>query len=357
MLARANSEEFRLVQRARIIIWRQSGASVTELVKAGHGQPRTVQRWIERYRTQPGCASLEDRPRSGRPRVFDGAVRQKVIAFVCQYPDEHGLIGLTHWSLRRIQRLMPGFLGEELTMSHETIRRILDAATLQPHRVKYYLQRTDPEFFSKALAIIRLYDHHRLDPDAFDLVCIDELSGLQALQRRHPRRPMLPGSPERRAFEYIRYGTRCLLAGFDVATGLVFGQVYPDRKRTTFLSFLDELIRWRSDKELHLILDNLNTHKGPDIDQWLARQLGRVHLHYTPFHGSWLNLIEIWFGILKDQCIARGDFHGGDDLTVKIMNFTHLWNYFFAHPFTWRFTEHKFLEWYERKYGSLRLAA
>lgn len=190
-------------------------------------------------------------------------------------------------------------------------------------RFKYYLKRTDPDFVAKALEIIKLYEQHRLSPDDFDLVCIDELSGLQALQRKHPVLPMKPGLIERREFEYTRHGTRCLMAAFDVGNGHVYGKVTPDRKGPTFIVFLEEVLRWRPDKVLHLVMD----------------------------------MIEIWFSILKAKCIKRGNFIDGDDLAVKIINYIYLWDYYFAHPFNWKFTEEKFWEWYEKKCRLLKIAA
>jgi len=333
------------------------GYSAAELHQAGYGQVRTIHFWNERYRQKPELDSLKDLPRSGRPPLYDGTIRQQVIAFVCQYPDELGWKGLTHWSLRDAAKLMAQYKSDMPEISHETVRRILQSSILKPHRFKYYLKRTDPDFVSKALEIIRLYEQHRLSPGDFDLVCIDELSGLQALQRKYPVLPMKPGFIERREFEYTRHGTRCLMAAFDVGNGHVYGKVTPDRKRQTFIAFLEEVLKWRPDKVLHLIMDNLNTHKGSVIEKWLRTQDGRVHIHYTPFHGSWLNMIEIWFGILKAKCIKRGNFINGDDLAAKIINYIYLWDYYFAHPFNWKFTEEKFLEWYETKCRLLEIIA
>lgn len=355
-LARSTSREYRLVRRAQVVCLLQQGYTAKELQEAGYGQARTIQLWYERYRQKPELESLEDRFRSGRPPLYDGTIKQKVIAFVCQYPDELGWKGLTHWSLRDAAKMM--VLYADLPgISYETVRRILKSSALKPHQVKYYLKRTDPQFVAKALEIIRLYEQHRACPDDFYLVCIDELTGIQALQRKHPFLPVKPGFVERREFEYTRHGTRCLMAAFDVGSGLVYGKVTPDRKRPTFMAFLEEVLQWRPDKKLHLVMDNLNTHKGPAMDDWLRAQGGRVYVHYTPFHGSWLNMIEIWFGILKAKCIKRGDFINGDDLAAKIINYIYLWDYHFAHPFNWNFTEEKFWEWYEKKSQLLIAAA
>ncbi len=334
----------------------KQGYTLKELHRAGYGQPRTIERWHDRYQQEPDWESLQDKVRCGRPLIYDGAIRQKVIAFACQYPDELGWKGLTHWTLRDAAILMALYAGLP-QISHETVRQILKSSSLKPHRVKYYLKRTDPDFVAKALEIIRLYEQHRNCPDSFDLLCIDELTGIQALQRKHPFLPMQPGLIERREFEYKRHGTRCLMSAFDVGTGLVYGKVTQNRKRVTFMAFLEEVLRWRQDKELHLVMDNLNTHMGPVMEDWLKEQGGRVFIHYAPLHGSWLNMVEIWFGILKGKCINRGDFINGDDLALKIINYIYLWNYHFAHPFNWGFTEEKFWEWYEKKNRKLVLAS
>lgn len=355
-IAHSTSMEFRLVRRAQIICLTSQGVALKDIEEAGYGQTRTIRIWVDRYVQTPGIDSLKDKPRPGRPPVYDGPIKQKVIAFVCQYPDEWGLTGLTNWSLREVEKFMPQFIGDGFDMSYETIRRILNSSALQPHRVRYYLNRTDPDFVAKALDVIRLYEQQRKNPDSFDLLCIDELSGIQALQRKYPNLPMLPGKVERREFEYIRHGTRCLIAAYDAGNGYVYGNVYPDRKGSTFLGFLNELVIWRSDKELHIVMDNLNTHKGPTIDDWVKCQNGRVFIHYTPFHGSWLNMIEIWFGILKKKCIARGNFESCLELDAKIMNYIYLWDYFFAHPFNWTFTEKRFIEWYEKQCEELQTA-
>ena len=355
-LARSTSSEYRLVRRAQMICLLNQGYTAKELQRAGYGEARTIVLWEERYRQKPGLESLEDRLRSGRPPLYDGTIRQKVLAFVCQYPDELGFKGLTHWTLRDAAEMMAIYAGLP-QISYETVRQILKSSALKPHRFQYYLKRTDPDFMAKALEIIRLYEQHRSCPDDFDLVCIDELTGIQALQRKYPLLPVGPGLIERREFEYSRHGTRCLISAFDVGSGLIYGKVTPNRKRPTFMAFLDEVLRWRPDKELHLIMDNLNTHKGPVIGDWLKAQGGRVHIHYTPFHGSWLNMIEIWFGILKAKCIKRGDFINGDDLVSKIISYIHLWDYHFAHPFNWSFTEEKFWEWYKKKSHKFDVAA
>ena len=173
--------EFRLVRRAQIICLANQGVTIRDIEEAGYRQTHTTRTWTDRYIQNPGSDSLRDKPRSGRPPVYDGSVRQEVMAFVCQYPDEWVLTGLTHWSLRGVEKFMPQFIGDDFDMSCETIRRILDSTALQSHRVRYYLNRTDPNFVAKAQDVIRLYEQHCENPDSFDLLCIDELSGMQAL--------------------------------------------------------------------------------------------------------------------------------------------------------------------------------
>lgn len=343
-VARSVSNDFRQVVRARIVLLGQLGYCQNTISAMGYGCGKTVAKWCHRFNKSNPVASLSDRERHGRPRCYQGAFRQQIIAIVCQSPDQLGLRGLSHWSLRDIAGFIPRFLKSQCRVSHETVRQILKSSLLKPHRIKYYLCRTDPRFVEKASNILSLYDKHRQNPEAFHLVCVDELTGIQALERKHPTLPMRPGKIERREFEYIRHGTRCLIAGFMVATGKVFGRVYTNRIRPKFILFLDGLVNSLQDKkEIHVVLDNLNTHKGKEIDDWLQSKKGRVVFHFTPFHGSWLNQVEIWFSILKRKCLKRGNFISTDDLKHKILNFLGLWNLFYAHPFNWTYTEEKFL--------------
>lgn len=356
-VARSSSNAFRQVVRARIVLLGQLGYHQDAISGMGYGCSKTVAKWIDRFRESKPIASLSDRDRSGRPRCYQGAFRQKIIAIACQSPDELGLRGLSHWSLRDIAGFVPRFLNSQAPVSYETVRQILKSSLLKPHRIKYYLCRTDPHFVEKASNILSLYDRHRQDPGAFHLICFDELTGIQALERKHPTLAMKPGMIERQEFEYIRHGTRCLMAGFMVATGKVFARVYTNRKRPRFMLFLDGLVdSLRDKKEIHIVLDNLNTHMGDEIDDWLQSKKGRVVLHYTPFHGSWLNQVEIWFSILKRKCLKRGVFTSTDDLKHEMLRFVGLWNRYYAHPFNWTYTEEKFLRSIEQK-QRLALAA
>jgi transposase len=349
-VARSSSHAFRHVVRARIVLFSQLGYHHDVISRMGYGCERTVAKWINRFSKSKPIASLLDRHRPGRPRCYQGAFRQQIIALACQAPDELGLKGLSHWSLRDIAGFIPRFLKAQSRVSHETVRQILKSSLLKPHRIRYYLCRTDPQFVEKATKILNLYDKHRQDPEAFHLVCFDELTGIQALQRKHPTLPMMPGRIERQEFEYIRHGTRCLMSAFMVASGKVFARVYINRKRPRFMLFLDGLVdSLRDKKQIHIILDNLNTHRGEEIDDWLQSKRGRVLFHYTPFHGSWLNQVEIWFSILKRKCLKRGSFTSTDDLKHNMLRFIGLWNRYYAHPFNWTYTEEKFLRSIEEK--------
>jgi len=259
--ARSSSNAFRQVVRARIVLLAQLGYHKDAISGMGYGGGKTVAKWIDGVNRSNPIASLSDRDRPGRPRIYQGAFRQKIIAFACQSPDELGLRGLTHWSLRDIAAFIPRFLDSQCQVNCETVRQILKSSLLKPHRIKYYLCRTGPQFVEKATKILNLYDKHRQDPEAFHLVCFDELTGIQALERKHPTLPMIPGKIERQEFEYIRHG----LASTIVATQLPIENWHQNIRDPTIAdAILDRLVhnahkinlKGESMRKLHSSLTN-----------------------------------------------------------------------------------------------------
>lgn len=308
-----------------------TGSSVEKAADYWHLSTRTVRKWADRYR-RSGLRGLFDLPRSGRPQVYQMPARLQVVALACQYPGEYYLPGVTHWSVRDLARVVGEYFREIGRISKETVRRILRAHRLKPHRVKYFLTRTDPNFFIKAKAVVELY----LSPPQDGLViCVDERTGIQALERKHPGLPMIPGHCERREFEYVRHGAFCLIAGLNILTGQVFGQCYERHTNVEFRDFLEKLLAAYPGKKLYIILDNLKTHLHENVRQLLTNS--DLRFVFLPFHGSWLNQIEIWFGILNQHCIKRADFKDKEAGMDAVMKFVDTWDKILAHPFEWKF--------------------
>jgi transposase len=291
---------------------------------------QTVFNWRARYESS-GIAGLEDRPRSGRPREVD---RAAVISATLSPPPAK--LGVTHWSSR--------LLEAHLKVDHATITRIWDEYGVQPWRCETFKFSTDPELVAKVTDVVGLY----LDPPENAIVlCCDEKSQIQALNRTAPMLPMQPGLPARRTHDYKRNGTTTLFAALEIATGKVTGICKPRHRHQEFLVFLRHVARAYPDQELHLVMDNYATHKRPEVKTWLAAN-PRIHVHFTPTSGSWLNLVEVWFGIIERQAIHRGTFDSVRELNAKIRTFINGWNDR-CHPFAWTKTAEDILAKADRR--------
>lgn len=313
--------------------------------------PKTVQRWI--CRVEEG-KPLSDLPRSGRPRIFGEAARLTTIAVYCQQAPP--LPGVHRWSLRSAENHFkehPELIGGPI--SDATIQRILSEHVLKPHRRKYYLQITDPDFFPKMEHIVDCY----LNPPE-NLYCFDECTCIQALKRLSPNLPVARDRPALEEFEYVRNGTTDLLAFLNPATGNVYGQCTDNHNCHTLCHVFSAHVHMHPpDAGLHYIMDNLSTHFSDDFCQtvaklsavpyeplrtgaerrtWLQSEHKRIVIHFVPFHASWLNMVEIWFGILKSKCLNYDHFFSVEQLRQDIMAFVETWNVFFAHPFSWSYT-------------------
>jgi len=302
--------------RARIVLGAGAGEG-TSAIARGLGVSRpTVIAWRERYRVG-GIAALEDAPRSGRPKTVDEAV---IIARTLEPPAEH--LGVTHWSTR--------LLASELGVSDTSVARCWRRFSLKPWRRETFKFSTDPELEAKVRDVIGLY----LDPPEKAIVlCVDEKSQIQALDRTAPILPIRPGLPERATHDYVRHGTTTLFAALEVATGKVTEACYERHRHEEFLHFLKKVARAHPRRELHVVVDNYATHKHPDVEAWLTKH-PRVRLHFTPTSGSWLNLVEVFFSIITRQAIRRGTFGSVSDLVGAIRRFIAGWNER-CHPFTW----------------------
>jgi transposase len=236
--------------------------------------------------------------------------------------------------VRDLARLVAG-RGEILTMSPATVHRILAEVVLKPHRVRYFLTRTDPLFEEKMAEIVDLYLQ---PPRGWRVLCLAEKTHIQALERLHPTLPLRPGLVERQEFEYLRRGTVDLFAAFDVATGKVFAQCSRRHTNVEFRHFLRALRARTPDSRWHLIMDNASYHKKQAVLDWCAAQRPKVMLHWLPAHGSWLTQVEIWFSILSRKCLRRARVRSTQDLRALIPRFLTTWNMHFAHPFAWTYT-------------------
>jgi transposase len=268
---------------------------------------------------QRGLAVLEDRPRAGRPRSSrDEQSIQRVVETVCQAPAK----GLSRWSARTLAR--------HLDIPSATVNRILRENQLQPHRLRTFTFSPDPQFGEKLLEVVALY---MKSPDNAVVLCVDEKTGIQALDRTQPMLPLRAAKPRSWTDEYVRHGTRTLLASLDVATGRVFAHVRKRRTSKDFLAFLDSVVKEYSDQRLYIVLDNLNTHTNEAATKWLkAHPL--VSFHYTPTHASWVNLIEGFFSILTRQGLQQAVHQSAKELEHFLKTFVQEYNKCCG-PFEW----------------------
>ena len=305
-----------LALRAKVILASANGEGVRPLARRFGISPNTVAVCRRRYRAK-GLEGLRTRARAGRPRQITSAKEQAVISATLRKPKV-----ATHWSARR--------LAKEVGLSSATVHRIWQKYGLQPHRVEPFKFSRDPEFDAKLADIVGLY----LDPPERALVlCVDEKSQIQALNRTQPALPMWPGLPARMTHDYTRHGTTSLFAALEVASAKVHGRCFKRHTHLEFIGFLESLSRHYPKRELHLICDNYGTHKHPTVRQWLTTH-PRLHLHFTPTSASWLNLVERWFALITGQAIRRGSFDSVRRLEHAIMRWLAHWNEH-ANPFRW----------------------
>jgi transposase len=316
-LARAGTTEQRLAQRARIVLRAAAGTPNRTIAAELGVSPMTVLLWRARFERE-GLAGLADEPRPGRPPLYSRADRDRVIALTLQPPPA----GTTHWSVRR--------LAERLAMSETTVWRIWRSAGLKPHRTETFKFSTDPDLEPKVRDVVGLY---LAPPERAIVLSVDEKTQIQALDRTQPMLPLRPGQVERHTHDYKRNGTTSLFAALNVATGAVTQEARARHTGADFLAFLRRLDRAYPGHDLHVILDNVSTHKTPDVKAWLEGH-PRITFHFTPTSASWLNQVETWFGILSRQAIRRGSFSSVKELIAMIDTFTANWNAG-ATPFTW----------------------
>ena len=321
-LAASRTAPFREVQRARALLLAADGVANTVIATRVGATPVTVRSWRTRFEAQGLAKFGKVAPGRGRKVV----IRQEVIDQIVELTQHARPEGETHWSTRT--------MAKRVGVSKDTVQRVWSARQLKPHRIETFKLSNDPRFEEKLVDVVGLY----LDPPEHAIVlCMDEKSSVQALDRTQPSLPMIKGRAATLTHDYKRHGTTTLFAALDVLTGTVIGSCLPRHRHTEFLKFLKIIdAEVPAGLQVHLILDNYATHKHPNVKAWLAKH-PRFHLHFTPTSSSWLNLVERWFRELTDKALRRGVFHSVPDLIAAIET------YLAAHnndprPFIWTAT-------------------
>jgi transposase len=333
MIARRPKTDQRTAQRARIVLACAGGANNRTVAAKLGVTAQTVGTWRERFRTG-GMRALGDLPRSGQPRKLTDTKVEAVITRTLETRPANA----THWSTRT--------MAAASGLNQNAIVRIWRAFGLKPHLAENFKLSTDPFFVEKVRDIIGLY----LNPPERTravVLCVDEKSQVQALDRSQPVLPMRPGQSERHTHDYYRHGTTSLFAALEVATGRVIGQCQGQHRQQEFVRFLNQIERSvPADLDIHLVLDNYATHKTPKVAAWLKKR-PRYHLHYTPTSSSWLNQVERWFAKITEQRIRRGVFKSVDELIAAIDAYIAEHNRS-PKPFVWTATADLVLERVER---------
>jgi putative transposase len=317
----SRSLPYGLVTRARIVLLAAEGASNREISGKVGLSAQSVCKWRRRFLAQ-GLSGLHDELRPGRPRSISD---EQVASLIRQTLNTQPRDG-THWTIRS--------LAKQAQLSRPTIHRIWRAFGLQPHRQRHFKLSTDPFFVEKVRDIVGLY----LDPpDKAMVLCVDEKSQIQALDRTQPILPMGLGYVEGITHDYVRHGTTTLFAALDIATGQVLTRCRPRHRHQEYLQFLRQIdANVPPELTIHLVVDNYGTRKHPTVKRWLAAH-PRYQVHYTPTYASWLNQVEIWFHLISQRAIRRGTFKSTKDLIAKIDQFVQHYNGQ-TRPFAWTAT-------------------
>jgi transposase len=389
-ITRCYTNPYYLVLRAKVILIAATGANNVEIARRLDTSPGTAGVWRDRWLAAEAIllaaeaegltgkeltalveATLSDNPRSGSPGTFSPEQLVQITALACEDPAESDR-GITHWTARELaDEAVKRNIVDSISPRH--VGRFLDEADLQPHKSGYWLNANpeDPEQF--AVEVQKVCDLYAQAPElhqqGVSVVCTDEKTGIQALERKHPTKPMKPGLIERREFEYIRHGTLCLIGNFEVATGqLVASTLGPTRTEDDFVAHIEQTIATNPAGEWVFVVDQLNTHQSEGLVRLVARECGidenslgkkgqsgilksmrtrktfleseshRIRFVYTPKHTSWLNQIEMWFSILVRKLLKRASFDSLDDLQQRILKFIDYFNQTMAKPFNWTYT-------------------
>jgi len=316
---RAKTTPQRVALRSRICLMAADGTPNNAIAKSLNTSRPTVILWRRRFVEHGPAGIAEDASHGPSSRRTDDQVINLIVerTLHTRPPDA------THWSTRT--------LAKEVGVSHVTVARVWEAHGLQPHRIKTFKVSKDKRFVEKLTDVIGLYLN---PPNKAMVLCVDEKSQIQALDRTQPGLPMKKGRCGTMTHDYKRHGTTCLFAALNVLEGTVIGTCYPRHRHQEFLKFLRQIDRETSrSEELHLITDNYGTHSHPDVEQWLMKH-PRFHLHFTPTSSSWLNLVERWFAELTRKRLKRGVFRSVPELIAAIEEFIRINNQQ-PQPFVW----------------------
>ena len=323
----ARTSPQRMVMRARIVLLAAQGRANRRIAQAVRTSRPTVLLWRQRFAAGGVAALLEDAAGRGRPASIASTKVKRIVEATTQTRPR----GATHWSTRTMAKAQG--------VSHATVQRIWEAHGLQPHRIKTFKLSRDKRFVDKLTDVVGVYLN---PPDNAVVLCVDEKSQIQALDRTQPGLPLKKGRCGTMTHDYKRHGTTTLFAALNTLEGTVIGTCYPRHRNIEFRKFLRQIDQSTpAELDIHMILDNYGTHKHPKVQSWLARHR-RFHLHFTPTSSSWLNLVERWFRELTDKRIRRGSFPSVPDLIAAIQEFIEA-NNDTPKPFVWTASVEKIL--------------
>ena len=314
--------EKRYVDRARIILLSVEGKTIDAIMSETRLTRRVVNKWRQRF-LRFGMDGLKDQRRSGKRPTITAEQKAMVIQLACEKPKG----GYTSWSQERI--------AKEVGISQSKVFQILKQADLKPHKTEYWCGKSpDPEFESKMINIVGLYMN---PPENALVLCVDEKTQIQALDRTQPVLPLKSGCPKRMTATYKRNGTVSLIASLSVHSGEILADTMKSNNAENFLKFLKKIDRTYRGKKIHIIADNLAIHKNKDVKEWLNSKR-KFKIHYTPTYSSWLNQVEIWFNLLTKDVIKGGFWKSTKQLADQLMEYVRTYNKTRAKPFEWTYT-------------------
>lgn len=321
-MSRSHKLEKRYVDRAMIILYSGEGKTLDQIIQlTGKSRP-VISKWRKRFHKYR-IDGLKDAMRSGKPKTITHEQKLLVIEKACTKPKG----GYNNWSQQRI--------ANEVGISQSKVFQILNQADLKPHKIEYWCGHSrDPEFEQKMINIVGLYMN---PPENAIVICVDEKTQIQALDRTQPELPLRAGNPRRQTATYKRNGTVSLIAALAVHTGEITAKTINTNNAENFLKFLKNLDRKYRNNKLHIIADNLSIHKHKDVKEWLDGKR-KIQLHFTPTYSSWLNQVEIWFNILTKDVVKGGIWNSSKQLADQMMEYIKTYNKTRAKPFRWTYT-------------------
>lgn len=321
-MSRSQKLERRYVERATVILLSHKGKTLDEIILDTGLSRRSVNKWRNRFRSK-GIDGLKDAARPGKRPTITPEQKALVVQKACEKPTG----GYTNWSQKRI--------AKDVGISQSKVHQILKAADMKPHKLEYWCGNSpDPEFEQKMVNIVGLYMN---PPENAIVLCVDEKTQIQALDRTQPELPLRSGNPKRQTATYKRHGTVALIASLAVHTGEITAKTMKSNNAVNFLSFLKKLDRTYRHKTLHIIVDNLSIHKNATINAWLKNKR-KIKIHYTPTYSSWLNQIEIWFNILSKDVLKGGIWQSTQQLSNQLIEYIKTYNETRAKPFEWTYS-------------------